>query len=323
MADQGNKGKGEREPRRNPRKRGKTCGRPFKAPRPVSEVVSEVVQRDRSGTTETDNDKAIEPEQTIEKTRPESVMPKKCKGWVYIDETILETELQDDSSDDDIPVATILRQENLVTLTEQQIKDCQEGPQGKRAIGVTIAKMFDGVQFKGTVDSFREARQRHYYHVVYTDGDEEELTQTELRDGFLLGLSDDITSKWNLLKAVTNESRIQDKSVESEVDTSEGEGSEYDKDDFESELKNKKRQRKENKKSSTKKKQKELSAHVLPLPGEKTVASEAFGKLTSPQKKMVAERVNKTTKKVKCGHPRLSNYFQLYIFFFVFALGCA
>ena len=171
-----------------------------------------------------------------------------------------------------------------MTLTEQQIKDCQERPQGKRAIGVSVAKMFDGVQFKGTVDSFRQARQRHYYHVVYTDGDEEELTQTELRDGFLLGLSDDITSKWNLLKAVTNESHIKDKSVESEVDTSEGEGSEYDKDDFESELKNKKRQRKENKKSSTKKKKQELSAHVLPSPGEKTVASEAFGKLTSPQK---------------------------------------
>jgi hypothetical protein len=73
--------------------------------------------------------------------------------------------------------------------------------------------------------------------------------------------------------------------MESEVDTSEGEGSEYDKDDFESELKNKKRQRKENKKSSNKKKKNELSAIVLPLPGDKTVAAEAFEKLTGPQKK--------------------------------------
>jgi hypothetical protein len=85
---------------------------------------------------------------------------------------VAETELQDESSDDDIPVATLLRQENSVTLTEQQIKDCQEGPLGKRAIGVSIAKVFDGVQFQGTADSFRQARQRHYYHVVYTDGDE-------------------------------------------------------------------------------------------------------------------------------------------------------
>jgi hypothetical protein len=97
---------------------------------------------------------------------------------------VAETELQDDSSEDDIPVSTLLRQEKSVTLTEQQIKDCQDGPQGNRAIGVGVAKMFGGVQYKGTVDSFRTARQRHYYHVVYTDDDEEELSQTELRDGF-------------------------------------------------------------------------------------------------------------------------------------------
>jgi hypothetical protein len=58
---------------------------------------------------------------------------------------VAETELQDESSDDDIPVATLLRQENSVTLIEQQIKDCQEGPQGMRAIGVSVAKVFDGV----------------------------------------------------------------------------------------------------------------------------------------------------------------------------------
>jgi hypothetical protein len=109
--------------------------------------------------------------------------------------------------------------------------------------------------------------------------------------------------------------RNQDKVILSDDETSEGEGSEYDKDDYESELRTNKRPRKENKKRSPKKKQKELSAHVLPLPGEKTVASEVFGKLTSPQNKLVAERVNKTTKKVKCVHPRPSVYFQLYIFF--------
>ena len=62
------------------------------------------------------------------------------------------------------------------------------------------------------------------------------------------------------------------------------------------------------------KRNKDLSAHFLPLPGDTTVASEAFGKLSSPQKKMVAERVNKTTKKVNCVDPRPSCYFQLIIF---------
>jgi hypothetical protein len=47
-----------------------------------------------------------------------------------------------------------------------------------------------------------------------------------------------------------------------------------------------------------KRKQKELSAIVLPLPGDKTVAAEAFQKLSGKQKKLVADRVNRKTKKV-------------------------
>ena len=57
---------------------------------------------------------------------------------------------------------------------------------------MTVAKQFDGVEYRGTVDSWRSARKRSYYHVTYTDGDEEELSQTELRDGYVLGLSDEI-----------------------------------------------------------------------------------------------------------------------------------
>jgi hypothetical protein len=138
----------------------------------------------------------------------------------------------------------------------------------------------------------------------------------------LLGLSDDIIRQWNLLKGGKNAKQNKEKALDSEVDTSEGEGSEYDKDDYESEIKNKKRQRKENKKSSNKKK-KELSAIVLPLPGDKTVAAEAFEKLTEPQNKMVADRVNKTTKKVPCilcPSPLCVN-FDCYVF--VFVIGCS
>jgi hypothetical protein len=35
---------------------------------------------------------------------------------------------------------------------------------------------------------------------TYTDGDKEELSQTELRDGYLLGLSKEIETQWNLLQ---------------------------------------------------------------------------------------------------------------------------
>ncbi len=87
-----------------------------------------------------------------------------------------------------------------------------------------------------------------------------------MRDGFILGLSDDITRQWNLLKGDKNGRPMKDKSLESEVDTIEGEGSEYDKDDFESELKNKKQQRKENKNSSNKKKRKSCPQLYCPCP---------------------------------------------------------
>jgi hypothetical protein len=92
------------------------------------------------------------------------------KGITHVDET----EQQDKSSDseDEIPVATMLRREEGVRLTDQQIKDCREGSKDERAIGITVAKLFGGVEFKGTIDSFRTARQRNYYHVVYTDGDD-------------------------------------------------------------------------------------------------------------------------------------------------------
>ena len=67
------------------------------------------------------------------------------------------------------------------------------------------------------------------------------------------------------------------------------------------------------------KKKKELSAIVLPLPGDKTVAAEAFEKLTEPQKKMFADRVNKTTKKVTCiPYPlHVNANFDVYVSLFV------
>ncbi len=107
---------------------------------------------------------------------------------------VKETQLPDKSSDseDDRPIVVTLRKEKGQSFSAQQIQDFKEGPLGERAIGITIAKTFDGVQFRGTIDSFRTARNRFYYHVTYSDGDEEELSQRELRDGFVLGLSKEI-----------------------------------------------------------------------------------------------------------------------------------
>jgi hypothetical protein len=43
----------------------------------------------------------------------------------------------------------------------------------------------------------------------------------------------------------------------------------------------------------------DLSSVILPKSGDKTVAGEAFEKLTASQKKVVAENINKKTKKIR------------------------
>jgi hypothetical protein len=128
---------------------------------------------------------------------------------------VAETEAQDEGSDsdDNVPVATLIRKEKDTTLSLQQIQDCQEGPKGDKAIGVTVAKIFEGVEFRGIVDGFRSTRQIKYYHVTYTDGDEEEISQAELRDAYVLGLSEEINTQWKIMKYGKKTKPIEDSDV--------------------------------------------------------------------------------------------------------------
>ena len=108
-----------------------------------------------------------------------------------------------------------------------------------------MAKIFDRVEFRGKVDSFRKVRQRYYYHITYDDGDEEEMRQVELRDAYLLANADKIQTEWDQLQV----EKQSDKDVEAEQSSqgetdSSSEGSEYDRHDYEYELKQGKRKRK-------------------------------------------------------------------------------
>ncbi len=145
------------------------------------------------------------------------------QGIMHVDET--EQQNKSSESEDDIPVSTLLRQEKGISLTVQvqQIQDCRDGLQGHRAIGVSVANFFGGVEFRGIVDSYTTARQRRYYHVVYTDGDEEESSQIELRDAYLLGLSEEIETQWKLMNEKSQIRLKTHKAYESEVETSKGE----------------------------------------------------------------------------------------------------
>jgi hypothetical protein len=194
-----------------------------------------------------------------------------------------ETEAQERSSDreDNVPVATLLRPKSSSTLTLQQIEECKVGPVGGKAVGKTVAKIFDGVEFRGIVDRFRTERKRFVYHVTYTDGDEEEFSQVELRDGYVLGLSVEIEAQWQTYKLGNKETSGEEVTQDSEDEGSDVEGSTYDT-SSEDEVfpNNKKRIRKENATSSNKKtkpqKMPDLSRVVMPKPGGKSVTAEAF-----------------------------------------------
>jgi hypothetical protein len=332
MSERGLKSKGEKQPRRSPRKRGKTCGRPFKAPRPVADTV-ERVSAVVLQTTDTDSQVA---------ELGEVIKPSSEDGTDIRQDTPPQTTLQSDiavsdEEGDDVPIAATLpgKPQAATQPKKRKVSRVKNSWVYEPAISSASSYWDSSLSYARVLD------RPDYCEKVADEGNvlvtAKDVTGTSPKRTEALPAEDDDASSgsdeseaYALPKKISKPKRVQakqqkkpkknkDKDIMSDVSTSEGEGSENDMDDNEPEVPNKKRPRK----SSTKKKHNDLSAHVMPLPGEKTVASEAFGKLTSPQKKMVADRVNKTTKKVKCFHPRPSVYFQLCMFFFVFALGCS
>ncbi len=165
-------------------------------------------------------------------------------------------------------------------------------------MGVTVAKTFGEDKFMGTVDKFRGQRGRYLYHVTYTDGGEEELSQKELRDCYLLALAPQIEREWATYKKLHKGTCSGNTSDSSGHADSDGEGSLYDKHSDEEELnRRKKKRRKEKRTKSLEKNKDELSRMVLPTSGKKTVAAEAFGKLDSEQHAIVKGKINQRPRK--------------------------
>jgi hypothetical protein len=238
-----------------------------------------------------------------------TVAPKKYKGWVFIPETE-EKEGSSDSADNE-PIASQLKPQTVKSKRLQELQDFREGPVGKRAIGKTIAKIFDSVEFRGKVDSFRQVRQRYYYHVTYDDGDEEEMRQVELRDAYLLANTEKIETEYDQLQRALQSDKDVGGEQSSQDETDSGsEGSLYDRHDYENELKQGKRKRKRKTtfkpvtkrskpyKRAEKKRSNDLSGVILPTSGDKSVAGEAFAKLDSAQQGIVKSKINKKTKQV-------------------------
>ncbi len=145
--------------------------------------------------------------------------------------------------------------------------------------------------------------------MTYSDEDEKEWTQRELRDGFLLGLKKaEITAQWKRLKKAGQSKDGEDTEANLEEEASDGEGILYD-GDFEVEQANRKAKRRRKEKrvrlpTKTKRgKAQQLSGLILPHEGDKSVAAEAFHKISSSQQLVVAANINRKTKKVSLFNP--------------------
>jgi len=82
------------------------------------------------------------------------------------------------TDEDDVPIVQTLRAE--VCPPHKII------PKDDRALGQKVAKNFDAGLFEGTVTNIEKRRGRSLYHVIYDDGDCEDMDEIEYEDAWFL-----------------------------------------------------------------------------------------------------------------------------------------
>ncbi len=135
MEDRNKKRNEGKDPRRSARQTGKTCGRPFKAPRLVTQAKTDIV-RDMERRQE-----PVVPETEVVRVVPETANDRDMerRQEPVVSETegvrvVPETEGQETSSDseDNVPVASLLRPKSSSTLSLLQIEECKRGQLEKK-----------------------------------------------------------------------------------------------------------------------------------------------------------------------------------------------
>ena len=174
-------------------------------------------------------------------------------GLVWGSPGIAETQLQEsDDDDDNIPFSQLkekrkedkpqpieyVRDRCIVLITETETETeaqviateedrivvLEEVPTGESCIGHKIMKEFGEGIFEGSVTPAIKKRGRFLYHVVYEDGDEEDLNDKEFREGYELLHQ----TKNDTLKTVSEELAQEDSENDNEKSGGDTEGSEYD-----------------------------------------------------------------------------------------------
>jgi hypothetical protein len=181
-----------------------------------------------------------------------------------------------DKEEDSIPFSQIQARKDDVTS-------------GEACVGKTVMKQFVEGLFKGKVVTAIKKRGSFLYHVVYEDGDEEDLNDQEFDEAYALYLSE----KDKTGKAVHTQEAKEDS--ENEIDKSGGEteGSEYDLSEDEDEKQRRKKRRttrdikiKEKAKMGGKKKQKEEDSQS----GKRSVIIDVDALLKSGSKQSVTNK---------------------------------
>ena len=141
-------------------------------------------------------------------------------------------EKSSDNEEDNIPFSVVqqARKEHTTIAIEVSLT-------GEACVGKTVVKEFAEGLFKGTFMKAIKTRVRYLYHVVYEDGDEEDLNDKEFRQAYDL---------CNQKISAPLESLVVDKSAkdsDNEIENSGGETevSEYDYSDEERDRNKKKR----------------------------------------------------------------------------------
>jgi hypothetical protein len=81
--------------------------------------------------------------------------------------------------------------------------EIEEIPTGDACVGKFVMKRFEQGLFKGTITTATKKRGRYLYHVLYEDGDSEDLDETEFSEAYELLLVDLLKALLSCIRRIT------------------------------------------------------------------------------------------------------------------------
>ncbi len=144
-------------------------------------------------------------------------------GVVWEKVIIPETEEQEGHKDEvHIPSIETDATKKAITV------EIEETPTGEACVGKFVMKIFEQGLFKGTITTATKKRGRYLYHVLYEDGDAEDLNETEFREAYELFTGQLLEKRSTCDTSEALHDQDDDSDKELEKSGGETEGSEYD-----------------------------------------------------------------------------------------------